>query len=137
MATLLEGLAVLASRKDDWATRVQTCIAQASKLQLDAAVHIPQIGILLLLLDLACSLQQKNPAMYGQKLSALQARLEELKNAPDWASVSAEVLLPIRCPPNLPSTISPDTRAILRPGADNVDYLVLSALGKQEAFAVA
>ena len=137
MATLLEALAHLSSMKDDWITRVQTCIAQASKLQLDAAVHLPQIDILLLLLDLACSLHQKLPHISSQKLGALQSRLEELRHSDDWASLSDEALLPIRRMSNTQSTISNDTRAVLRPGEGNIDYLVLSTLGKQEAYALA
>ncbi|KAK0635521.1 cohesin loading factor [Bombardia bombarda] len=137
MAMLLEGLAHLSTGKDDWTTRVQTCIAQASKLQLDDSVHLPQIDVLLLLLDLACSLRQKSHQLSGQKLNALQTKLDELRHSPDWASLSNEVLLPINRSPNASQTISNDTRAILRPGNDRVDYLVLSALGKQESYALA
>ncbi|KAM7187969.1 MAU2 chromatid cohesion factor [Rhypophila sp. PSN 637] len=136
MATVLEGLAHLSTTKDDWATRVQTCIAQASKLQLDSSVHIPQIDILLLLLDLACSLRQKTHLISFQKLTALQKRLDELRDSTEWTSESNELLLPIRQSTIGPSSISKDTGAILRPG-QNVDYLVLSALGKQETYALA
>jgi len=137
MATLLEGLAHLSSRKDEWMTRVQTCIAQVSKLQLDESVHLPQIDILLLLLDLACSLHQKATQLSSTKLNALQTRLEELKQSRDWATVSSEVLLPVKQIPNASPTISNDTRAILRPGEGGIDYLVLTTLGKQEAFGLA
>lgn len=136
MATVLEGLAHLSTMKDDWATRVQTCIAQASKLQLDDSVHLPQIDVLLLLLDLACSLRQKSHLISFQKLSILQKRLDELRDSTEWTSSSNEVLLPIRRSPVGPATISKDTGAILRPG-DDTDFLVLSALGKQETYALA
>jgi len=136
MAMLLEGLAHLASRKDDWVNRVQTCIAHA-KLQMDDSVHYPQSDVLMLLLDLACSLHQKAYNMSAQKMGALQKRLEELKQSPDWPSRSGEMLLPIKRMPIVQQTVSTDTRAVLRPGDDNVDYLVLSTLGKQEAFALA
>lgn len=137
MAMLLEGLAHLSSLKDDWATRVQMCIAQVSKLQLDDSIHAPQADVLLLLLDLACSLHQKTHQISAQKLGALQRRLEELKQSQDWPSRSGEMLLPINRMQNAHQTISNDTRAVLRPGDDGVDYLVLSALGKQEAWALA
>lgn len=137
MAMLLEGLAHLSSMKDDWATRVQMCIAQASKLQLDGSIHSPQADVLLLLLDLACSLHQKTHQISAQKLAVLLRRLEELKESPDWSSHPGEMLLSIHRMHNAPQTISNDTRAVLRPGDDGVDYLVLSALGKQEAFALA
>lgn len=135
MATLLEGLAHLSTMKDDWATRVQTCIAQASKLQLDDTINLPQLDILLLLLDLACSLRQKSHLVSFQKLSILQKRLDELRDSTEWTSSSNEVLLPIWRSPGQ-TTISKDTSAILRPG-EAVDYLVLSALGKQETYALA
>lgn len=135
IATLLEGLAHLSTTKDDWITRVQTCIAQASKLQLDASVHLPQIDVLLLLLDLACSLRQKSHQISWQKLGVLQKKLDELRDSPEWAS--NEILLPIGRSTSSPQTISNDTRAILRPGDESTDYLVLSALGKQETYALA
>ena len=134
IATLLEGLAHLSTTKDDWITRVQTCIAQASKLQLDESVHLPQIDVLLLLLDLTCSLRQKSHQMSRQKLGALQKKLEDLRDSPEWAS--SEMLLPIVRSTTSSQTISNDTRAILRPGNESTDYLVLSALGKQETYAL-
>jgi hypothetical protein len=134
---LLEGLAHLSTLKDDWATRVQMCIAQASKLQLDDSVRTPQADVLLLLLDLACSLHQKTHQISAQKLNALQRRLDELKQSQDWSSQFGEVLLPVNRMQNTSQTISKDTRAVLRPGEDGVDYLVLSTLGKQEAWALA
>lgn len=135
IATLLEGLAHLSTTKDDWVTRVQTCIAQASKLQLDESVHLPQIDVLLLLLDLTCSLRQKSHAISWQKLGVLQKKLDELRESPEWAS--NEILLPIGRSTPSQQIISNDTGAILRPGNDGTDYLVLSALGKQETYALA
>lgn len=137
MAMILEGLAHLSSMKEDWITRVQTCIAQASKLQLSDDVHLPQIDVLLLLLDLACSLHQKSPKLSQQKLNALQTRLEELRHSSEWAALSGEVLLPIHRMANAPLTISKDTRGVLRPGEGNIDYLILTTIGKQEAYALA
>ncbi|KAL2179212.1 cohesin loading factor-domain-containing protein [Thermothelomyces heterothallicus CBS 202.75] len=137
VAMLLEGLAHLSTMKDDWATRVQMCIAQVSKLQLDESIRIPQTDVLLLMLDLACSLHQKTHQISAQKLSALQRRLEELKQASNWSSQHGEMLLPINRMQNTQQIVSADTRAVLRPGDDRVDYLVISALGKQEAWALA
>ncbi|KAL2139115.1 hypothetical protein VTI28DRAFT_5746 [Corynascus sepedonium] len=137
VAMLLEGLAHLSTMKDDWATRVQMCIAQISKLQLDETIRTPQTDVLVLLLDLACSLHQKTHQISAQKLSALQRRLEELKQVPDWSSQYGEMLLPINRMQNAQQIVSIDTRAVLRPGNDGVDYLVISTLGKQEAWALA
>lgn len=138
MVMLLEGLSHLNTMKDDWINRVQNCIAQAQKLQFDDAAHIPQLDVLLLLLDLACSLRQKSHRDAAQKLSVLQSKLEELRNLPSWSSVSDELLLPIRRVVNdAAPTLSRDTEAVLRRGDGAFDYLVLSALGKQESFAMA
>ena len=138
MVMLLEGLSHLNTMKDDWINRVQNCIAQAQKLQFDAAAHLPQLDVLLLLLDLACSLRQKSHRDAAQKLSVLQSKLEELRNLPSWSSVSDELLLPIRRVVNdAAPTLSRDTEAVLRRGDGAFDYLVLSALGKQESFAMA
>ena len=136
MATLLEGLAHLGTMKEDWHMRVQNCIAQAAKLQMDASAHLPQIDILLLFLDLACSLRQRSHQVVNNKLAVLEKRVGELDHSADWPAFSSEVLLPIRRHPNSPPTISNDTRAVIRPGDSEMDYLVLSALGKQEASAL-
>jgi hypothetical protein len=137
MAMLLEGLAHLSTMKDDWATRVQMCIAQVSKLQLDESIRTPQTDVLLLLLDLACSLHQKTHQISAQKLGALQKRLEELKHSQDWSPQSGEMLLPISRMQNAQQIVSSDTRAVLQPGDNGVDYLVISTLGKQQAWALA
>ncbi|KAK4156305.1 cohesin loading factor-domain-containing protein [Chaetomidium leptoderma] len=137
MAMLLEGLAHLSTMKDDWATRVQMCIAQVSKLQLEESVRTPQSDVLLLLLDLSCSLHQKTHQISAQKLGALQRRLEELKQSQDWSPQSGEMLLPINRMQNAQQIVTIDTSAVLRPGDGGVDYLVLSTLGKQEAWALA
>ncbi|KAG7122905.1 hypothetical protein HYQ44_020194 [Verticillium longisporum] len=69
LASLLEGLAHLRVMKSDSVERVQTCLAQAAMYQLDPAVKVPQLDILTLLLDLACSMHQKNPDTLVQKLA--------------------------------------------------------------------
>lgn len=137
MASLLEGLAHLSTKKEDSILRVQTCIAQASKFQLEASARLPQIEVLLLFLDLACSLHQKVPTLYSQKLAALQSRMDELKMSHDWDSSTLELLLPIKKQGGSSSTISNDTATILRRGDDEFDYLVLPAIGRQQAFALA
>lgn len=135
LVSLLEGMTHLKAKKDDMITRVQTCIAQASKYQLNESVHIPQIDVLILLLDLECSLQQKTPTIVMQKLRALQARMDAiLKSASSWSS--DELLLPIKKTSSSNQSISEDTRTILRPGPDEHDFLILSFATPSQAFIV-
>ena len=135
VATLMEGLAQLNTTKEDAVTRVQTCIAHASTFQLDESVHLPQVDILLMFLDLACSLREKASEAAYNKWMTIQARLSELSSSPAWNEASTELLLPVAKQPGAtqsPAGISADTSAILRPGTNKNDFLVLSTLGKRE-----
>jgi hypothetical protein len=137
IASLLESLAYLGTMKDDVVVRVQTCIAQASKFQLDESIRIPQIDVLIILLDLSCSLLQKHPAAIAQKRAALHQCMDRWKDSPEWDPRSTEILLPIKKQPGASLAVSTDTQAILRPGHESTDYLVLSILGKQQSYALA
>lgn len=131
-ASLLEGLALLKTSREDTLDRVQECIARASKYQLDPLLRIPQVDILILLLDLACSMQQKNPDVMGQKLKALQMRMDE---ATDWQTSATSLFLPIKKQSGM-QPVSEDTAAIIQPGKpeDANDYLVLSYVAKAELY---
>ncbi|KAI1283652.1 cohesin loading factor-domain-containing protein [Xylaria sp. FL0933] len=136
VASLLEGLSHLRAMKDDAVARIQACIAQASKYQLENSMSIMQLDVLQLVLDLACSLQQKSPHMISQKLKALQDKMDaSIKNA-DWGFQDRQLLLPIHKQAVNPPIVSPDTSSIIRPGAegDSYDYLVMSFWSKLEAF---
>jgi hypothetical protein len=136
-ASLLEGLALLKTMKEDTIERVQTCLAQASKYQLDPSVKIPQLDVLTLLLDLACSMHQKNLDIMVQKLRLLQARMDEdIDDSSHYPNNRLEILLPIKKHPTSSQTISEQTSAILRPGGpgDAVDHLVVSFVTKIELY---
>ena len=60
LASLLEGMTYLHLEPDDMVEKVQSCIAQASKYQLDPSSHIPQLDFIALLLDVSCCLYQKS-----------------------------------------------------------------------------
>lgn len=142
MASLLEALAHLRTMKNvnDAVLRVQTCIAQAAKYQLEDSVRLPQLDILLLLLDLACSLHQRQrPEPTFNKFIALQTRMEELKTSHEWDPLTTEVLLPIRkqSGPAKNPAISAETRGILREGQGKEDFIVIQALSRQQALALA
>ncbi|KAI1636414.1 cohesin loading factor-domain-containing protein [Biscogniauxia mediterranea] len=137
-ASLLEGLSLLRNMKDDAFVRIQACIAQASKYQLDNSVHILQLYVLALILDLACSLHQKSPKEIVLKLKALQNRMDTSINDPSWSFSDTKLLLPISKQSNSLQIISDDTSGILRPGpeGDPHDYLAMSFWTKLEAFAL-
>jgi hypothetical protein len=140
MAAVLEGMAHFSSMKPDWVGRVRECIAQASKLQLEASARLLQIDVLLLLLDIACCIHQRTYESATNKLAVLNGMLTSMKNraTADPTASSSEVLLPVFRPdPDNPDpTISNDTRAVLRPGEGEADYLVLPTLDYQEFMAV-
>ncbi|KAI0884493.1 cohesin loading factor-domain-containing protein [Annulohypoxylon maeteangense] len=135
-ASLLEGLSLLKTMKDDAIVRIQACIASAMKYQLEDSFHIPQLHILALMLDLACSLHQKSVQVISQKSKCLQDHIDASMNDKSWSPIDAELLLPIR--KGNPLVISRDTSAVLRPGQDNspYDYLAMSFWTKLEAFTV-
>jgi len=131
-AGLLEGLALLKTTKEDALDKVQECIARASKYQLDPQLRIPQLDILVLLLDLGSSMNQKNPGIMSQKLTALQNRLDA---AEDWQITSSTLQLPVKKVPSA-HHVSEDTAGVIRPGPDDDghDYLVLSFVARAELF---
>lgn len=132
LASLLQALSLFRTTEPDVVERVQTCMAAASKYQLDESVHIPQLDVLWLLLDLACSLYQKEKAL-TDKLNNLQNRLEELKESPQWTSDACDLLLPLRKDTPNVHTISADTSDVLQPG-EPTDFLVLTSFSKVKAF---
>ncbi|KAI1339060.1 hypothetical protein F5Y15DRAFT_384673 [Xylariaceae sp. FL0016] len=138
LACLLEGLSLLKASKDDSMLRVQNCIAQASKYQLEESVRVPQLDVLALMLDLACTLQQKSPNGVGQKLKALQDRLDASINDTTWAYDGAQLFLPIQRQPLNVQIISEDTSGVLKPGAESEghDYLAMTFWSKLEVFAI-
>ncbi|OLN84904.1 MAU2 chromatid cohesion factor-like protein [Colletotrichum chlorophyti] len=133
-ASLLEGLSVLRTARPDTIERVQTCLAQAAKYQLDPSVQIPQLDILTLLLDLACSMHQKTPDILLQKLRALQAKLDANLGSQSWTDLNPEILIPIKKQTATAATLSDDTSAILRAGSSNGhhDYIVMTFLNRVE-----
>ncbi|KAK8136312.1 mitochondrial membrane protein [Apiospora sp. TS-2023a] len=136
LASLLEGLGLLKHAKDDSVARIQECIAQCLQYQLDESIHIPQVDILLLMLDFACSLHQQSPALIAQKLRLLQRRVDESLKDSSWSLSDTQVLLPIKKQAANRQVISADTLAVIRPGqeGDTCDYLVMSFWSKLEAF---
>lgn len=136
VASLLEALSHLRAMKDDAIVRIQACIAQASKYQLEDSMSIMQLDVLQLVLDLACSLQQKSPQMISQKLKALQDKMDASIKNTKWGFQDRQLLLPIQKQNSNQQIISQDTSNIIRPGVegDGYDYLAMSFWSKLEAF---
>ncbi|KAI0969803.1 hypothetical protein F4678DRAFT_463131 [Xylaria arbuscula] len=136
VASLLEALSHLRAMKDDAVARIQGCIAQASKYQLDDSMSIMQLDVLRLVLDLACSLQQKSPHMISQKLKALQDQMDASIKNTKWGFQDRQLLLPIQKQAFNQQIVSLDTSSIIQPGGDGdgYDYLAMSFWSKLEAF---
>lgn len=137
LTSLLEGIVHLKARKEDSIVRVQTCIAQAARHQLDPSVQIPQVEVLTLLLDLACTLQQKAPQIAMQKLKALQARMDELVQAHDWDKMLDVLHLPLKRQSNSNASVTSDTKTIIQPGDGEYNFIILSFVTKVHAFVLA
>ncbi|KAJ3947286.1 uncharacterized protein N0V96_003677 [Colletotrichum fioriniae] len=133
-ASLLEGLSVLRNMRPDTIERVQTCLAQATKFQLDPSVQIPQLDVLTLLLDLACSMHQKTPDILIHKLRTLQAKLDANLGSQTWTDLNPEILIPVKRHSSTSATLSDDTTAILRSGPidGQHDYVVMTFLNRLE-----
>ncbi|KAF9881168.1 hypothetical protein CkaCkLH20_01318 [Colletotrichum karsti] len=131
-ASLLEGLSMLRTIRPDTIERVQTCLAQATKYQLDPSVQIPQLDILTLLLDLACSMHQKTPDILIYKLKTLQSKLDDSMGSSTWSDLNPEILIPINKASAASATLSDDTTAILRAGPSSHDYVVMTFLNRLE-----
>lgn len=131
--SLLEGLIYLKTDKTDAVQRVQACIAQASKFQLEDSAHVAQVVLLKSILDLACSLRQKSPDASLSKIKSLQDRLDETHDM-NWKS--SELLLPMKKDAGSKATISPDTGAIIRVGNDEHDFLVINFMSKPDTYAL-
>jgi Cohesin loading factor len=138
LAILLEALTLMKTMKTETTERVQSCIAQVSKFQLDPAVRIPQLDFLARLVDLACCMHQKNPDVLLQKLHLLEEHLKENLEQPNWKDSIAEIALPIRKPQSSATTISDETAAILRQGLpeSTSDFLIMSFVTKTEIWSL-
>lgn len=129
-ASILEGLALLKSSKDGNMEKVQACIAQIAKFQFDPSVHIMQLDVLTLLLDLSSSINHSSTDSAVHKLKQIQDRLDACG---DWHNVKSDFLIPVKKQPSTGHTISSDTAGIIRSGEDAlVDFLVMSFMTKME-----
>lgn len=132
LASVLEGLSLLKAAKDGSVERIQACLAQAAKFQLDASARVAQLDVLALVLDFAASLHHLGPDATAQKLHLLQKRLDDADDG--WHNVRADFAVPVKKQPANARTVSDDTAAIVRAGEPDTpyDYLVISFMTKME-----
>lgn len=130
-ASLMEGLALMRTAREDSIEKVRECIAQAAKFQLDPSVNIVQLDLLAMVLDVASTLHRESPDVTAQKLKQLQVRFDECS---DWSDIKADFLIPIKKQASATKTVSADTCAIIRPGEaeSQNDFLVMSFMTKIE-----
>lgn len=130
-ASVLEGLALLKTAKDGSIEKVQGCIAQAAKYQLDPTIRITQLDILVLLLDFAASLHHQNPDATSAKLRELQRKIDDCE---DWGNVKADFMVPIKKQAASSNIVGEDTKSIVDPGdgTRESDFLVITFMTKIE-----
>ncbi|KAG5950856.1 hypothetical protein E4U58_001396 [Claviceps cyperi] len=131
-ASILEGLTLIKTSKDSNVERVNSCIAQAAKFQLDPTVKIMQLDVLILLLDFSSSLHHQQPDATAQKLRLLQQRLDECEQ---WNNIKADFQIPVHKQSSGAKIVSEQTSAIIRPGGEDdgeMDFVVMTFMTKVE-----
>jgi hypothetical protein len=121
-----EALAHLKAMKPDGLVKVQACLAQAAAYQLHPIAHSPAVAVLLDLVGLFCSVQQKNPAAAAQNMQRLTLFFN---NGSNDGALSGETLVPIKRHAGMSPTVSAHTATIIRSGqgaSDEFDYLVVT-----------
>lgn len=113
---------------------VQQYIAHAAKYQHEPTAQNQTLSILVLLLDLMCSMHEKDVNAAALKAKRLQSSLDATKSE----DLSGVIFVSIRKNPADSNIISADTAAIIRPSTanDEFDHLVVSSLNKLELYSL-
>ncbi|PHH52720.1 MAU2 chromatid cohesion factor -like protein [Ceratocystis fimbriata CBS 114723] len=132
-AYLLEALALLKTTKQENMHRIQECLAMATKNQLNQQQQLLQLDILILMVDLACSMRHKKTEIVASKLKALQDRMDEMQNSGGWHGSASLLFIPIKRQGSL-AHISEDTASVISPGQTNEesDYIAFSFVTRVE-----
>ena len=95
MAATMEALVHLQNPGPDSVSHSQRALANAQQLQLDQQVEaVPQLRVLIMLVDLACSLRQMDAEQAFKKMSLLHSAIDSIVARSDWA-IDGTVLLPM------------------------------------------
>ncbi|KAL5624560.1 hypothetical protein BROUX41_004620 [Berkeleyomyces rouxiae] len=132
-AYLLEALALLKTTKQENMHRIQECLAMATKNQLNQEQQLLQIDVLILMVDLACSMHNKKTDIVESKLKALQDRMDEMQNSGEWHGSASVLFIPIKRQGST-AHISEDTASVISPGQPNgeSDYIAFSFVTRVE-----
>lgn len=128
-ASLSEALILLKTSRGT-PEMIQSCLAQASKYQLDPQVKILQLELMYLLVDFLSSLHREKQDGIVERLRRLQKKIDECRSL----GIKADFLIPIKKHSSSMQTIGPDVSAIIRPGNDesDCDYLVITFMTQME-----
>lgn len=128
-ASLSEALVLLKTSRGT-PEMIQSCLAQASKYQLDPQVKIPQLELMYLLVDYLSSLHREKQEAIVERLRRLQKKIDECQSL----VTKADFLIPIKKHSSSTHTIGGDVSAIIRPGNDDSDsdYLVITFMTQME-----
>ncbi|KAH6684131.1 cohesin loading factor [Halenospora varia] len=133
-ASLMEAMVQLKSAGPDSVEHVQRAIAAARMHQLDVGRTIPQLNALSHIIDVMCSIRQRDfPQMYA-KLKDLQGLMDSSIDDPAWSS--DVIAIPINRTPSSSQTVSHETRSVLGIGPDGGDNLMMSFLQPRDVYAI-
>lgn len=133
-ASLMEAMVQLKSAGPDSVEHVQRAIAAARIHQLDVGRTIPQLNALSHIIDVMCSIRQRDfPQMYA-KLKDLQGLMDSSTDDPAWSS--DVIAIPINRTPSSSQTVSHETRSVLGIGPDGGDNLMMSFLQPRDVYAI-
>ena len=133
----MEALAHLRLNSPDSVENAQNSIASAWSYQTETGNQIPQLLSLAHMIDISCSIRQGNPAVMLTKVNAVQKMMDAVRTDDDtWGVMIESVAIPINRTATSSHIVSPDTRDVLGIGRDGSDVLMLSFIGKKDAFSL-
>jgi len=124
LSLMYECLAHAKSARTGRAESFQTCLAQAATYQLANDLQNSSILLMLRLIDLVLTMQDKVPSTTAQKLRDLRMLLDHT----DESYLSGKLNIPVRKHISASSTMSDDTLAVVVLGAnsDEFDSIIVS-----------
>lgn len=134
LCCILQGLALIKIMKPNSIELAQQYIAQAAKYQHEPTAQNRTLSILVLLLDLMCSMHEKDVNAAALKAKKLQLALD----ATESEDLLGMIYVAINKNSADSSIISADTAAIIRPASadEDFDFLVVSSLNKLELYSL-